>query len=333
MLDEVLERDLYTYAIAEDGAKWRYLRKKNLDNSLTGLPRALTIIARGFIMDRGGFKSDITMDERIKIAHDTRTYLRLWCGFPDGEEKASFIDAYKDNPEISALLAQSDGWFPLYLDAIQAKNNTKEKFQNEIKRQYSEKMFNAKKEKMSGKNDLNKKCYDSIIADAFYAGPLKRQGLFRQADQKSDFSDVTFYDESDKCPKDKALIDTRKQVVACLTAHCLIVRSLYPYAGKYKYVKGELSNWLNQDANCLKDDILKKYRFNHKPLFELGQTLIGGSTCTIAIDEDWAKTFEIFELTDDDYDEKTKTVKSMITRNGKKYACVFADDKSLYLSK
>ena len=80
MLNELIEFENYTYSLDSNEPVYR-LKHKNLSNSLSGVTRAMTIIARKCYYDEN------VID---KIGHCKNT-LRVWCGDPKGDQPASRV--------------------------------------------------------------------------------------------------------------------------------------------------------------------------------------------------------------------------------------------------
>lgn len=339
MLDEILERELCTYSLEENGAKWQYLRKRNTDNNFGGLTRAMTVVARGFITDCGGFNSGVTMDERIGISEDTRNYLKLWCGFLDGDERSSFINKFRDDPKMSELIFRSDGWFPRYLEAVHSSDRKNGKSSNIVKafgkkkKSYSAPMFSAELED-SAKDDNKAISYDSIIADAFCGGPLKRRVLASTVDP----TDILAAGNNNSRRN-----NNKKRAIYALTAHCMMNGKRPDGSfGFCVFVKAEMSNWVRLDREtAFRDADIEGFGFrlpgDHSEdagrektagIFGLEADLVAGNTCKIRVSEDWIRLcgFELFETDENE----AAAAGGVIGRDGIEYRVVFADNKETY---
>lgn len=131
-------------------------------NRMTGLTRALLIIARKELADRCFFSEDT--ENRMQIIEDVKQILSEWLGFHD---------------KSGMQLSNYDSWLErYYADKIYGDgSDDKIKPWSEIekkKQQYGKKLFSNKK---ADKNDMLAITYERIIADAIYLGPLRQYYL------------------------------------------------------------------------------------------------------------------------------------------------------------
>ena len=414
MLNECLERDLCTYAL-ENQEQFQYLRLANLKNRLSGLKRAMTTVARGFIMDCGGFEKELDLKERQQIAKSTRDFLSLWCGFLDAKKTKAFYDDCKvlNNKNIESL-SKCEGWFPRYLAAIHnslikkfnektneivIENNAKKElllciseqkqylndlFNNFVmftdidtsvsgkeiqippslsntiaaydelsdlkkaaagvdrsfesivlfrnkKTQFSRKLFNLGLQDTEG-NDSKLICYEGIIADAFYLGPLRNKILVA-FDDENEFYGIRI---AGKNAQDK-LSKNSKKVIMCLTAHYLLEQISNPNVSSCVLVKTDLSNWAGLDKAFFDNGKLNEYLFfdcntgELKPVFDLQEDLVGGNTCKISINRLWLKNsgFRVVETSD----IKNAVINESFVCEGRKFLVIMTDDKKTYLKR
>lgn len=135
---------------------------------IEGLPRMLTVIARSFLFDKA-----IVNLPQLQKAELCEYFLRLWFGFEkDYENNEKYL-------KLPSKFQNAANWLGWYIVQSQ-QNNSNENYEavkenvKSYAKTYASKLFQNTD---SGKNDRNKKTYQSIIADAFDLGGLKKYCL------------------------------------------------------------------------------------------------------------------------------------------------------------
>lgn len=162
MLDELKEYDEYTCSLDETSEVRLMPEIFKKRNKLSGLHRALVIIARKELADRGYFDENIENHKQIR--DEVTQTLREWLGFCDVNDKK---------------YSTYDSWLKRYcLQKIQFENSKEEaEFKNQI--EYKRKKYESKllEEEHFKKNTVMEVTYEKIIAEAIFLGPLERYYL------------------------------------------------------------------------------------------------------------------------------------------------------------
>lgn len=163
MLNEIKEYEEYTCDLCSNDTvrfvpeifKWK--------NRMSGLGRAMTIIARKELTDRGYFL-DCTDNSKENIRNNVRQVLIEWLGFDnENEEKTSNYNSWLKEYYISNIENSNDD------TPIKTWSDFEKK-----KKQYSQKMFDKK---ITEQNTMLAITYDKVIADAIFWGSLREYYL------------------------------------------------------------------------------------------------------------------------------------------------------------
>lgn len=169
MLNEILEYMEYTCAL--DGTFPKRLSWGNIAKGFSGIPRALTVIARHAYyvngMDTGGIDY----------------LLNLWCGFENDEEKN----------KLYAIDRNLSNWLPRYIERLEPSKSRRPKDEIEKTRKAMLSTLDGNKNKWNrkvfqkegGVNDKHSIYFDRIIADAINEGPLRERCLILKKDPVS----------------------------------------------------------------------------------------------------------------------------------------------------
>ena len=171
MLDEWKEYEQYTADLTAADVP-RRMRYDNLTDSFASVPRAMTIIARRALDGQN-------TAERVGFA---RGCLQLWCGHAALDEIPAAA-----SEEDRALQSRLAGWFPRYLALLAADKRAagREKAAEKLEKraaQFAERgkrydMPELDADRAEKESDLRAICYESVIADAINAGPLRTRYL------------------------------------------------------------------------------------------------------------------------------------------------------------
>lgn len=225
MLDERIELAEYTCLIKE-GMPQR-LTYLNITTGLSGVPRALKVIARYALFDLE-MNPGQTMD-----------LLNAWCGF----ETATLEQSKKAYTRIFQSLEK---WLPNYLEflakADESHRPSIEKTKKDLLQRKKEWNFFALEE--GERNTENKINFLKVISDAYHEGPLQVRYLVSDEDP--------FLHTS--CKEDatmkKFLLKTAALYCAMATDNKRKIRIGYP----------ELSNWIG--SGCLQSKKVNKFFTN-----------------------------------------------------------------------
>ncbi len=162
MIDEKKELEEYTCAIGPQMP--RRILYLNFTNKLAGVKRALVVIARYCLFDKG-----LDAEQTIQI-------LKSWCGFIP-----SLPDAIREMDK--GFFTRIDDWLPKYIIQMEADVASDEKKIEKIKE--TTKLLAPKKDNWDydpffadGKrNDKNALTFTAIVAEALNEGPLRTRVL------------------------------------------------------------------------------------------------------------------------------------------------------------
>lgn len=170
MLDELKEYEQYTFDL-DGGIPPDYrLREKTFLKSFSGLPRAMTTIARGCLFPLG--------DEAALGLEVVENVLRHWCGF-----------AGEGDDALPPKLAHLDRWVPRYIALLESsgdegESKTVDKWLEKDENgnasgQRAKRLDRGLFEGRSDADDRNMAFYERAIAEAVRLGPLKQRVLVR----------------------------------------------------------------------------------------------------------------------------------------------------------
>ena len=256
MLDEFREYKEYTCDI-DDEKPIRFDTRTFLhNNELRGLSRALKIIARKELQDRGYFEQEC--NDREKIIEEVKNVLIRWTGFSDGLNDSclkqyysyllkKYYDEYKPDEEIS-----------------------QEEIQKKKTKQYRVKVFDDSSN--TGKNNYKMTTFDNSVADAIAEGPLHRYYLVcRKGADKLLNNNGRMLDPSQK--KNGEQIDAIFKLIALYLIQKRITGNTYNYVNN-----AELGNWTHKYA-ITKDDYFKSkgkiLKYKDKEISQSIKTLSG----------------------------------------------------------
>ena len=248
MLNEIRELEQYTADPDSKRLKIRYIGQKNL----TGIARAMTIIARWCIFDE--FKE---LETAQKISN-TKYILSLWLGnLPEEKVKDSYL---------SEKYGYLENWMGKYLESLfekkdnpklrEALDSLKIKRDKSIYREYN----------TGKKNDRNAVLYEHIIAQAMQLGKLKNRYLVCRnfTGNKSELAaHLTKY--ASLKPLDLKKITDRRSFdnILKITAYYLLAEGKRS-DGYKRIVVTDFINWLVTDVRMekmySKDMCLYKYK-------------------------------------------------------------------------
>ena len=223
MLDERIELAEYVCNI-EPGMPQR-LTYLNITNGLSGVPRALKILARHALFDLG-------LNDK-----QTADLLNVWCGFE--------TDTMKSSREAnSEIFDRVQNWLPNYLEFLAVSDETHreniEKTKKDLenrKREWNSFIWNEEGER----NTENKISFLKILADAYHEGKLQVRYLVLEEDP---FLNVSAREDA---TQRKFLLKTAAIYCAMYTENKKKVRIGYP----------ELSNWIGK--GCLQSKKVNKF--------------------------------------------------------------------------
>ncbi len=259
MLNERIELMEYTCLI-EAGMPQR-LTYLNITNGLSGVPRALKIIARYALFD-------LKMNSRQTI-----DLLNAWCGFSTEtteQTRAVCQDFFK----------QIENWLPTYMDyLIDADESHRahiEKIKKELegrKKEWNRFVFFDSGEK----NTENKICFQQIIADAYDEGELQERYLVVEGNP--------FWGVSGG--KDESYRKFMLKTAAIYCARCTDKKK------KIRIGNPELSNWVG--SGCLSgkkvNNLLKSILYTNGEACEslfVKEALEGNhNICKIIVSKNW----------------------------------------------
>jgi len=223
LLNERIELAEYTCAIQE-GMPQR-LTYLNITNGLSGVPRALKVLARYALFD-------------LKLNYkQTADLLNLWCGF----ETDTMNDSKAANPEF---FEKVKNWLPNYLDFLavldEAHRDGIEKAKKDLENRKREwNTFSLDDE--GDKNTENKISFLKILSDAHHEGQLQVRYLVLEGDPFIHIS------AGEDATQRKFLLKTAALYCALCTESKKKVRVGYP----------ELSNWIG--SGCLQSKKVNKF--------------------------------------------------------------------------
>ena len=223
MLNERIELAEYTCDIKDEmPQRLTYL---NITNGLSGVPRALKVLARYALFDLS-LNNIQTVD-----------LLNLWCGF----ETETMNDSRKANPEF---FEKVNWWLPNYLEFLAISDETHRANIEKIKKELAQrkKEWNlVSLEDKGARNTENKISFLKILADAYNEGKLRERYLVVEGDP---FLNVSCKDDE---TQRKFLLKTAALYCALCSENKKKVRIGYP----------ELSNWIG--SGCLQSKKVNKF--------------------------------------------------------------------------
>lgn len=243
MLDEIIEYSEYTCNLNTDHVMRLMPEVFKWKNRMSGLTRALLIIARKELTDRGYFSEAI--DSKEQVIDDVKQALREWLGFVN---------------ETDAILSKYDSWLKkYYISRIQTEEDERVKPWGEIEKknsQYEKKLFSDKK---TERNDMLAVTYEGIIADAIYMGPLEQYYLVCKDGFGEKLSKNGKTIDSQK-KKDAEKIDNVLKLVCTY-----LIRKRYTGNMANRVNNAELANW-TQNREIFKGEYFKGMKFADKNL-------------------------------------------------------------------
>ena len=234
MLNELLEYEEYTCEnvgeeIGVNNCRFNtYIYTKR---NRGGLARALTIIARKELSDRGYF--DAPVGRQKEIIENVRKALAEWLGFDEPEdEKVSDYDGWLRKYYTRVILPSSDKDKSSIRSWEEIRDYKKDEYCGDI----LEELYSIDNKKRKSKNTFNKITYERIISDAIFLGPLQQYYLICK---ESTFKNVTWGGETLNNSEDNV---KRKHNILKLAAAYLIKKR---YTGnEYNVVnQSDLGNW------------------------------------------------------------------------------------------
>lgn len=223
MLDERIE--LAEYICTIEAKMPKRLTYMNIINGLSGVPRALKILARYAVFD-------LELNRQ-----QTTDLLNSWCGF----ETETMESSKEANPEF---FKKVENWLPNYLEFLavsdeshrESVEKTKKDLENR-KREWNSFTLNDEGEK----NTENKISFLKILADAYHEGKLQVRYLVLE---ENPFLNVSAREDA---TQRKFLLKTAALYCAMYTESRKKVRIGYP----------ELSNWIGK--GCLQSKKVNKF--------------------------------------------------------------------------
>lgn len=244
MLDENMEYNEYICDLESDNIvrlmpeifKWK--------NRMTGLTRALLIIARKELDDRDYFSENTV--NRTQIIEDVKQVLREWLGFSD---------------ESGEKLSTYNSWLKRYyaerIQTPEAKDTVKPWSEIEKKKkQYGKKLFSDKK---SEKNNILAITYESIIADAIHMGPLKQYYLIC----KKGYDECLYKMGKQINPKGKKGAEHLDNILKLICVY--LIKKKYTGNMANRINNAELGNWA-QHKEIFKSEYYKGINYAGKDL-------------------------------------------------------------------
>lgn len=212
MLDERIE--LAEYICTIEAKMPKRLTYMNIINGLSGVPRALKILARYAVFD-------LELNRQ-----QTTDLLNSWCGF----ETETMESSKEANPEF---FKKVENWLPNYLEHL---GELDEKYKESIEKTKKD-LLKRKREwntfsldDKGDKNTENKISFQKILADAYHEGKLQVRYLVVEADP---FLHVSV---KDNVKQRKFLLKTAALYCAMCSENKKKVRIGYP----------ELTNWIGK---------------------------------------------------------------------------------------
>lgn len=246
MLNEWIELQQYTFDLESGTCKPR-LNYRNICNKLSGMERAMTVVAR-FGYYHAGAQEPIAF---------TRQLLKTWCG------------ASEDCP---SGFEQLRCWLPRYIEKVliaprQASGTSVSRLEAALedlskkKTEFGKKLmipYISDEEASRWVNDYKKITYDGILAAAIEQGPLQNRLLVCRSDL---FAPIR--------KRRGRLLPADRDRISKLLAAFLLGRTneLQEYA---VINKSDIANWCEDDPKLDKDDY-DKYFFGDEPLFSVKQ--------------------------------------------------------------
>ena len=284
MLNELREYQQYTFNIEKDTEERKFsrLNHRQLCNSLSGIERAMTIIARYFYYnywktEAPGDKQP-TKKEKIDLVHSS---LAAWCGLMNKGEVCP--------PKAKHI----ENWLPKYIEEVLKKDaegneqsikrlqESLEKLKNK-KTEFSKHMmidYVSDQEATKYHNDVKKITYESIIANAINAGELTNRVLLSK---QNPFDRII----KEKGKLDGSELDEGKKD-RIIKIICAFLLNRTNFEQRYAVVnRADVANWCKDNPKMDKDDYNFLYKDSTKeinmPLFE--RRLVGNNILKIFVE-------------------------------------------------
>jgi len=271
MLNEIREFEQYqeVFTDLKDIEKYRLMPYSYFkQNHKNGLRRAMTIVARKALEERGYFRiedvikhtEEAEIDEQKKIIEQVKNDLRIWCGFetPDGQTSIQ-------------------PWLNHFYNLSCQKNKkyeTWEAFRRFYDSAFSTGIFSTTFE--NDKNSIYAISYEGIIADAISLGGLKRYYLVCKPNEqypemnqfKVENSDKSGYRPFKRGKKNKGKDDEKMDCIRKFVAAYLLKQRTTKLHNSYNIVNNaDLANWTH-NATIFKVEFFNKIRYKEKPIYE-----------------------------------------------------------------
>lgn len=271
MLDEKIELEEYTCPIKEKmPQRLTYL---NTTTGLSGVPRALKVIARHALYDLG------------MNPVETQDLLNAWCGF----ETETMEESKKEHKDI---FEKVQNWLPNYLDFLGNTDADHIAKINDTKAELCDRKdtWNVSGLEKTGKNGENQISFLRVIADAYHEGPLQVRYL------KVKSNPFLYTNCNKSAAKKNFFLKTAALYCAMATEYKKKIRIGYP----------ELSNWIGE--GCLHSkkvggfltDLLYMNGNVCERLFAK-ETVEGNKNISkIILSEKWIKTTEAEIISEED---------------------------------
>ena len=263
MLNEWIELQQYTFDLScwdPDEIKPR-LNYRNICNKLSGMERAMTVVAR-----YGYYHAapSLPTGERLELA---RELLKSWCG------------ASEDCP---AGFEHLRCWLPRYIETVlvaprQQSGESVARLEAALedlsrkKTEFSKKLlvsYISDDEASRWVNDYKKLTYDGLLAAAIEQGPLRNRLLVCKSDLLAPIR-----------KQRGRLLDADKDRILKFLAAFLMGRT--NDWQEYAVInKSDIANWCEDDPKLDKDDY-EKYLFGDQPLFSVKQ--VGSNVVKLAV--------------------------------------------------
>lgn len=247
MLNEWIELQQYTFAPeCDDGIKPR-LNHRNICNKLSGIERAMTVIARYCYYHHA---PERPAAQRIALAE---AVLKSWCGgeseCPDGfTQLQNWLPRY-----IEQILLIQVADSPVSVSRLRKALTALQSKQTEFDRKFLL-PYISDDEANRWINDYKKITYDSIIANAIAQGPLENRVMVCRGDL---FRPI-------RKARGNLLASDRDRIQKLLAA--FLLGRTNPDQEFAAINKTDIANWCEGDPKLDGDDY-EKYLYGNEPLF------------------------------------------------------------------